>query len=109
LAEWDAEFRNDISAFLDDQTIEQAVEYGRPLELPPVRGRFYKCFVDPSGGRADAYTIAIGIAKDKARVSAMLSMRCVASTHPLEPCRLIRNGPRRSLQSCASRMACPRS
>jgi hypothetical protein len=60
LAEWDAEFRNDISAFLDDQTIDQAVEFGRPLELSPVRGRFYKCFVDPSGGRGDAYTIAIG-------------------------------------------------
>ena len=60
LAEWDAEFRTDISAFLDDQTIEQAVDYSRPLELPPQSGISYVAFTDPSGGRADCYTLAIG-------------------------------------------------
>jgi hypothetical protein len=35
-SEWDAEFRSDISSFLDDRLIEQAVEIGRPLELPPL-------------------------------------------------------------------------
>ncbi len=40
--------------------IELAVEDGRPLELPPLPGVTYKCFVDASGGRGDAYTIAIG-------------------------------------------------
>jgi hypothetical protein len=62
-AEWDAEFRTDISSFLDDQLIDAAVEHGRPLELPPVRGtyRYYKAFCDASGGTGhDSYTIAIG-------------------------------------------------
>jgi Phage Terminase len=59
-SEWDAEFRTDIATFLDDQLIEAAIEHGRPLELPPRPGISYKCFVDPSGGRGDAYTIAIG-------------------------------------------------
>jgi hypothetical protein len=59
-SEWDAEFRTDIAAFLDDQLIESAVEHGRPLELPPRPAITYKCFVDASGGRGDAYTIAIG-------------------------------------------------
>jgi hypothetical protein len=66
-AEWRGGFRNDISAFLDDQTIEQAIEHGRPLELPPRSGIGYRCFVDPSGGRGDAYTIAISH-KDSERI-----------------------------------------
>jgi hypothetical protein len=36
-AEWDADFRADISAYLDDELIDGAVEHGRPLELAPRR------------------------------------------------------------------------
>jgi hypothetical protein len=62
LSEWDAEFRTDISSYLDDTTIEQAIEYSRPLEIPPAgRDTFYKAFTDPSGGTGhDSYTLAIG-------------------------------------------------
>jgi hypothetical protein len=64
-SEWDAEFRSDISSFLDDQIIDAAVEHGRPLELPPMRGTFYKAFTDAAGGTGnDAYSIAIGHKKD---------------------------------------------
>jgi hypothetical protein len=60
-AEWDATFRNDLSAFLDDELIEKAIDHGRPLELPPQHGIFYRAFVDASGGTGnDSYTIAIG-------------------------------------------------
>jgi hypothetical protein len=62
-SEWDAAFRDDISSFLDDALIEQAIEHGRPLELPPVKtlfGSVYKAFCDPSGGVGqDAYTLSI--------------------------------------------------
>jgi hypothetical protein len=62
-SEWDAEFRDGISSFLDDALIDAAIEHGRPLELPPVHtlfGSIYKSFVDPSGGvGADSYTLAI--------------------------------------------------
>ena len=60
LAELDAEFRTDISSFIDEATIEAAVNYGRPIELPPQPHIFYKAFVDASGGRHDHYTLAIG-------------------------------------------------
>ena len=61
VSEWDAEFRTDISAFLDDELIEAATDYGRPLELPPMANTFYRCGVDPSGGTGgDSYTLAIG-------------------------------------------------
>lgn len=53
-------FRTDISSFLDEATIEAAVNHGRPIELPPQPHIFYKAFVDASGGRHDHYTLAIG-------------------------------------------------
>jgi hypothetical protein len=59
-AEWQAEFRTDIAAFLDDATIERCIDFGRPLEIPPRPGISYSAFVDPSGGRHDCFTLAIG-------------------------------------------------
>jgi hypothetical protein len=59
-SEWDSEFRADLATFIDDELIEQAIDYGRPIELPPRNGIFYKCFVDASGGAGrDAYTCCI--------------------------------------------------
>ncbi len=61
ISEWDAEFRDDLTTFLDDRVLDAAVEYGRPLELPP-KPVSYKAFVDASGGGTggDTYTVAIG-------------------------------------------------
>jgi hypothetical protein len=60
-SEWDAEFRLDVSSFLDDELIDVAVDRDRPLELPPRAGVFYKAYCDSSGGAigGDAYCIAI--------------------------------------------------
>jgi hypothetical protein len=58
-AEWEATFRSDLAAFFDEATIGAAVDRDRPLELPP-RAHQYSAFVDPSGGRHDAFTICIG-------------------------------------------------
>ncbi len=59
-SEWDAEFRTDVAAFLDDALIDAAVSHDRPLELPPLAGVEYKAFVDAAGGvGVDSYTIAI--------------------------------------------------
>ncbi len=60
-SEWDGGFRDDIASFLDDELIDAAVEHGRPLELPPRVGVYYRAFVDASGGiGADSYTLSIG-------------------------------------------------
>jgi hypothetical protein len=60
-AEWDAEFRSDLSALLDDAVIDAAIDYDRPLELPPRRSEHtYFAFTDASAGRHDAFTFAIG-------------------------------------------------
>jgi hypothetical protein len=59
VSEWDAEFRSGLSAFMDDASIDGAIEHGRPLELPPRARVKYHAFVDMSGGRHDASCIAI--------------------------------------------------
>jgi hypothetical protein len=61
-SEWDAEFRTDISSYLDEASIEAAIEYARPLEIPPAgRDTYYKAFTDPSGGTGhDSFTLAVG-------------------------------------------------
>jgi hypothetical protein len=59
-AEWNAQFRSDIDAFLDDGQISAAIDTARPRELPPRPGVPYAAFIDASGGRSDAYTCVIG-------------------------------------------------
>jgi hypothetical protein len=63
LSEWQGEFRRDLSSFLADDVIEQAIERDRPLELEPRRGIKHVAFVDLSGGRHDASVICIGHAE----------------------------------------------
>jgi hypothetical protein len=58
-AEWLAEFREDLEAFLPLETIEAVVIPGR-VELPPIERTRYFAFVDPSGGGGDSFTLSIG-------------------------------------------------
>jgi hypothetical protein len=57
-AEFGAEFRSDVAAYVDRAVVEAAVVPGR-YELPPVSGTRYFGFVDPSGGSSDSMTLAI--------------------------------------------------
>ena len=56
--EYLARFRDDISGLLDGETIDAVVIRGR-RELPPRPGVHYFAFADPSGGRQDAFTLAL--------------------------------------------------
>lgn len=58
-AEYGAEFRRDIEAFVGLEVIDAATVPGRTA-LAPVAGVSYTAFVDPSGGSADSMTMAIG-------------------------------------------------
>jgi len=55
-AEYAAEFREDVSAFLPLELIELSMVRQQAL---PVPGHAYTAFVDPSGGRVDSMTLAI--------------------------------------------------
>ncbi|MBV9756563.1 MAG: hypothetical protein JO047_05870 [Alphaproteobacteria bacterium] len=57
-AEYAAEFRTELETFAARAAIEACTVAGR-FELPPQRGLRYYAFVDPSGGSADAMTMAI--------------------------------------------------
>jgi hypothetical protein len=57
-AEWLAEFRSDLVAFIDPATGDRCVVKGR-AELAPVAGAAYVAAVDPSGGSSDSMTLAI--------------------------------------------------
>jgi hypothetical protein len=57
-AEYGAEFRSDIAAFVDLAVLE-ACTADDVFELPPMSGASYVAFVDPSGGSSDSMTLAI--------------------------------------------------
>lgn len=57
-AEYGAEFRSDIEAFVSREVVEACIEPG-VFERPFIRGVQYRAFVDPSGGSNDSFTMAI--------------------------------------------------
>jgi hypothetical protein len=56
-AEFLAQFRSDIETFVSHEVVRACV--GDYLEAAPVSGHRYSAFVDPSGGSADSFTMAI--------------------------------------------------
>jgi hypothetical protein len=58
-AEYLAEFRSDLEAFVSREAVLACISAG-VYERPPMRDIFYSAFVDPSGGSADAMTACIG-------------------------------------------------
>jgi hypothetical protein len=58
-AEYLAQFRSDIESFVDRDALEACIVRGRH-ELPPVSTFTYDAVVDPSGGSADSFALAVG-------------------------------------------------
>jgi hypothetical protein len=57
-AEYLAQFRTDLEAFVSRDVVDSAVIPGRH-EMQPVPGIRYAAFTDPSGGSADSMTLAV--------------------------------------------------
>jgi hypothetical protein len=57
-AEYGAQFRTDVEAFVSREVVEACTMNGR-FEIPPLPGVSYSAWVDPSGGSADGMTLAI--------------------------------------------------
>jgi hypothetical protein len=79
-AEWLAEFRDDLSDFVSREVVEALVDVG-VFERPPVGGRTYGAFTDPSGGSSDSFTLAIVHQEGEAGVLDVLRER----TPPFSP------------------------
>jgi hypothetical protein len=77
-AEYGAQFRSDIAAFIAREVID-AVTVPDRFELPPMSRVSYCAFVDPSGGSSDSMTLAIahteGDAFDRAVLDAVREVR----------------------------------
>jgi hypothetical protein len=58
LAEYGAQFRRDVEAFVSREVVEAATVPGR-RELPPQSGVQHVAYCDPSGGSVDSFTVAI--------------------------------------------------
>jgi hypothetical protein len=58
-SEYGAEFRSDVSTFLDEVWIADATDVGCHERPPAAREQGYIGFVDSSGGRRDSFTLAI--------------------------------------------------
>jgi hypothetical protein len=58
-AEYMAEFRSDVGAFVDSEIVMACVMRG-VREMLPARSVTYRAFVDPSGGSSDSFSCAIG-------------------------------------------------
>lgn len=63
-AEYGAEFRSDLEAFVSREAVE-ACRVADRLELPPVSSLSYVAFLDPSGGSSDSFTLAIAHREDE--------------------------------------------
>ncbi len=74
-AEFGGEFRNDIESYVSREAIEAVVSVG-VIERAPVHRIRYSGFVDPSGGSADSFTLAIAhLSDDKIGVLDVLRER----------------------------------
>jgi hypothetical protein len=67
MAEYEAQFRADIESFMDSEQLQRLVR-SEPLQLPPEAHIRYSAFVDPSGGGADGFALAIGHKEPSGRV-----------------------------------------
>ena len=75
-AEYGAEFRKDVEAFVSLEVVEACIATG-VYERAPVPSVTYSAFVDPSGGSVDAMTLAIahGEGDDDDRLTVLDAVR----------------------------------
>jgi len=79
-AEWLAEWRRDISGFIEREIVEAAVDRGVAVR-PPASCIGYKAFTDSSGGQHDSFTCAVAHAEgDLAILDCLFERRA-----PLDP------------------------
>lgn len=62
-AEYLSQWRDDLTSFIDRQLVEGAIDPG-VITRPPQHGINYVAFADPSGGRSDSFTAAVGHRED---------------------------------------------
>lgn len=80
VAEFGGQFRTDIESLVTIEAVQACIEAGT-RERPPSRHNLYCAFVDPSGGSADAFTLAIAHAEGKREAKTAI-LDCVREVRP---------------------------
>lgn len=75
-AEYGAEFRSDVESYISEEVLDASTIPGRH-ELPPRGSMTYQGFVDPSGGSADSFTLAIAHAEGETGI-----LDCIREVRP---------------------------
>ena len=73
-AEYMAQFKIDVEGFITREAVEDCVTLG-VRERQPERKHGYICFVDPSGGSSDAFTLAIAHTEGKTQILDLIRER----------------------------------
>lgn len=83
-AEYLAEWRSDLEAFVAREVLDAVTVPGR-LSVPPLGSVAYHAFVDPSGGSQDAMTLAIAHLEQRGDVAVAVLDRVVERRPPFSP------------------------
>jgi hypothetical protein len=89
-AEYDSEWRTDLAAFLDAETVAANTATGRRM-LEKAPGCRYVAFCDPSGGRHDAFTLAIAHPEERSDCERVVLDVLEIARAPFDPEVVIRN------------------
>ena len=89
-AEYGAQFRTDIAAYVTEEVVDACVVTGR-YELPRSTAHTHIAFVDPSGGSVDSMTLAIGHAEERSGETVAV-VDCIRETKaPFSPKAVVRD------------------
>ena len=80
-AEYGAQFRVDVESFVSREVLDRCVVIGR-RELPRIEDVTYHAFVDPSGGSADSFTLAICHVEDSGDGASRVVLDLVRERRP---------------------------
>jgi hypothetical protein len=89
-SEWFGEFRSDISQFLPDDLIEDAIDTG-VTERPYSQAYAYVAFVDSSGGVHDAMTLGIAHTERGQRMDYLVLDQLAVVQPPFEPEQVVKD------------------
>jgi len=82
-AEYNCEWRDDLSTFIDRALLEAAIDIG-VIVRPPAPGIYYTATCDASGGRNDSFTAAIAHKERDGRIVLDVSFERKAPFNPSE-------------------------
>ena len=87
-AEYGAQFRSDVETFVNREALDACVVLSRH-ELPCVTTMTYEAVVDPSGGSADSFTLAVGHREERGELTVAIIDALRETKPPFSPASVV--------------------